>query len=131
MVYTAGKPVQLFKEVKGIRLLSMPANTLGDKYFIRAEITKDDYTWLEKPVPVYASGSVLAASVEHLTKADQIIFGSAILRLIANVERLKRIGHPKWTEVKVEDRFGANTSPLAAEILKCYHYDEFEGFKCK
>lgn len=130
MVYTAGKPVAMLREIKGYRLLSMPANTLGDKYFLRSELTRDDYTWNENTAPTYASGSVLVTNM-GTSKMDEVFLSAFLLRLYSNVERLKRVGHPKWNDVVVKDNFGAFTHPVAAWLLKCFRYDDEKGFTCE
>ena len=122
--YVAGKPVSLFTKVGNLitkpEFATMLANVhfvpLDDPRLLReyqpAQIGPADYDWLDGQIPTVAVKAVLMSfdfsgkqSAYFAQRCRQLaLLGQAIR---GNLGQLQQSGHPKWKEVKLDEKVGA------------------------
>lgn len=98
-----GKPSTLLS-AKDPRFTNLRLVPLNDEraltLYQKAQITPDDYSWVESPVETL---SVNAALISFDFRGEQCDNVAMIARQIShNLEDLQRFGHRKWLEVKLE-----------------------------
>lgn len=118
VVFVGGKPVKLFKNMeqlatpenakftdllKHVHFLPLQEPRMLEEYPV-AEITPQDYTFMEQPVPTIAVRAVLmtfdfaeAKSVGAKKRCEAI--GKVAQAVRSQIDTLKDSGHPKWKEV--------------------------------
>lgn len=122
--YVAGKPVTLFTKVGNLitkpEFAEMLANvhfvSLDDPRLLReypaAQIGPADYDWLAGPVPTVAVKAVLMSfdfsgkqSPYFVQRCRQLATLGQAIR--SHLGQLQQSGHPKWKEVKLDEKVGA------------------------
>ncbi|MCC6135086.1 MAG: TAXI family TRAP transporter solute-binding subunit [Candidatus Contendobacter sp.] len=122
--YVAGKPVSLFTKVGNLitkpEFAAMLANVhfvpLDDLRLLReyqsAQISPMDYDWLAEQVPTVAVKAVLMSfdfsgkqSPYFVQRCQQLATLGQAIR--GNIGQLQQSGHPKWKEVKLDEKVGA------------------------
>jgi TRAP transporter TAXI family solute receptor len=115
MIYVAGKPIPLFsdyfadlKEQPDYALLFdkvhfLPLDNLGlSSGYQPAEITPDDYPWIDRKVPTLSTQAIVI-SLDYFSfpRLCQKMFrlGQSVRNHIAE---LRQNGHPKWREVDLD-----------------------------
>lgn len=121
VIFVAGKPVRLFKNLED---LTLPENKkyegmLEQVHFLPmdnpkmleeykpAEISHDDYHFVQNRVPTIAVQSVLVTydfSTGSKKRCEQIALIADLIR--KNLPALKEKGHAKWQEVKLDAQSG-------------------------
>jgi len=123
MIYVAGKPVALFTALGNLKEKSDFAPLFDNVHFVPLEgtimlreyaesnIGPEDYPWISEPVSTIAVKAVLM-SFDFSGKRsayfqqrcqDLAAIGQAIR---ANINQLKKTGHPKWKEVDLDAEVG-------------------------
>ena len=124
MFYVAGKPVSLFTKVGNLitkpEFAAMLANVhfvpLDDPRLLReyqpAQISPADYDWLAEKIPTVAVKAVLMSfdfsgkqSPYFVQRCQQLATLGQAIR--GHLGQLQQSGHPKWKEVKLDEKVGA------------------------
>lgn len=107
----SGFPVKLFENIDPQRfhLVSLKEESVGG-YYIGSTIPADVYAWQPEPIETIAVKAVLMTAGFNNAYCKTI---DQLMQLIRNnIQYLKREGHPKWKEVKLDyalnnwDRYG-------------------------
>ncbi len=123
MFYVAGKPVSLFTKVGNLitkpEFSTMLANVhfvpLDDPRLLReyqpAQIGAVDYDWMDGNVSTIAVKAVLMSfdfsgkqSAYFTQRCQQLAALGQVIR--SNLGQLQQTGHPKWKEVKLDEKVG-------------------------
>ncbi len=123
MFYVAGKPVSLFTKVGNLITKADFAPLLANVHFVplddprmlreysSAQISTTDYDWLDGQVPTIAVKAVLMSfdfsgkqSAYFTQRCQQLATLGEVIR--GNLGQLQQTGHPKWKEVKLDDKVG-------------------------
>ena len=123
MFYVAGKPVSLFTKVGNLITKADFAPLLANVHFVplddprmvreysSAQISTTDYDWLGGQVPTIAVKAVLMSfdfsgkqSAYFTQRCQQLATLGEAIR--GNLGQLQQTGHPKWKEVKLDDKVG-------------------------
>ncbi|MCI5143261.1 MAG: TAXI family TRAP transporter solute-binding subunit [Candidatus Electrothrix sp. ATG1] len=106
LVYVSGYPVSLFSQIgtsEGLHLVPIMDRRIGGSYIMSC-IPEGTYTWQKGIVPTVAVKAVLAGYAyneqQQLSK-DVCEIGKLIH---ANIDWLKKNGHSKWNNVRLNDR---------------------------
>lgn len=82
--------------------------TCFQQEYVRSEISSDDYAWFETTIPTIAVKAVLICfdfsskrSSYYRLRCQQLSQLGQVIR--ANLDDLKRTGHPKWQEVNLDE----------------------------
>lgn len=123
MIFVAGKPVKLFRNLEGLKMLKDYASLLGNLHFLALDdarmlkeygtsiITPADYDFVDRSVPTLTVSALLVSYNFHdveggyaKTRCEDLkTFGAALRR---HIEDLKQSGHPKWREVSLDTDIG-------------------------
>ena len=121
VIFVGGKPVRLFKNLED---LSLPENQkyqgmLEQVHFIPlddpkmleeykpAEITHDDYNFVQQRVPTIAVQAVMISyDFSHSGKPRCEKLGKLTKAIRNSLPQLKEHGHPKWKEVNLDADIG-------------------------
>ena len=123
MIYVAGKPVKLFKNIEKLKSKPDYAPLLEKVHFAKlddqkmlqeyagSQISVDDYAWFDSSIPTIAVKAVLISfdfsrkkNAYFRQRCQQLsTLGQAIRD---NIDQLKESGHPKWKEVDLNARIG-------------------------
>ena len=123
MFYVAGKPVSLFTKVGNLITKADFAPLLANVHFVPlddprmlreyqpAQISTADYDWLDGQVPTIAVKAVLMSfdfsgkqSAYFTQRCGQLATLGQAIR--GNLSQLQQTGHPKWKEVKLDEKVG-------------------------
>ena len=123
MFYVAGKPVSLFTKVGNLITKADFAPLLANVHFVplddprmlreysSAQISTTDYDWLDGNVPTIAVKAVLMSfdfsgkqSAYFTQRCQQLAALGQVIR--SNLGQLQQTGHPKWKEVKLDEKVG-------------------------
>ena len=123
MFYVAGKPVSLFTKVGNLITKADFAPLLANVHFVPlddprmlreyqpAQISTADYDWLDGQVPTIAVKAVLMSfdfsgkqSAYFTQRCGQLATLGQAIR--GNLGQLQQTGHPKWKEVKLDEKVG-------------------------
>jgi len=99
VIITAGKPYKLLSEQTGLDLVALPQTSKAAEVYLYTTMTPDDYPWLDHPVDTYGVRSVLATMIQEQEGLANDLVGTVHFTILINEERLKKNGHPKWSEV--------------------------------
>ena len=123
MFYVAGKPVKLFKNLEkvfaneefkelaeNVHMVPLTDAKMLEEY-VAADLTTEDYNWLETDVPTIAVKAMLIGfdfssnRNSYYTKrcGEFQKLGKAIRD---NIDELKTDGHPKWNQVDLDQEVG-------------------------
>ncbi len=123
MIFVAGKPVKLFRNLEELKTLKDYASLLGTVHFLPLNdermlkeytpsvITAADYDFVERSVPTLAVTALLisynfydieGAYAEARCK-DLKAFGASLRH---HMDALRKSGHPKWQEVDLDADIG-------------------------
>ena len=123
MFYVAGKPVKLFKNLEkvfankefteladNVHMVPLTDEKMLGEY-VAAELTNEDYNWLEGSVTTIAVKAMLIG-FDFSTKRNSYYkkrcnefqkLGNAIRN---NIDELRAEGHPKWNQVNLDEEVG-------------------------
>lgn len=123
MIYVAGKPVKLFKKLEKDKVDRRFISLLGKVHFVSlnhpdmlleyvaSALSSNDYSWFDNNIPTIAVKAVLISydfSSRHNPyfdmRCNQLAQLGQVIR--SNIGELKRVGHPKWEEVNLEQKIG-------------------------
>lgn len=123
MFYVAGKPVKLFSNieqlkdnpkytelVKQVHMVPLNDEKMLSEY-VNAELTPNDYRWMDETVPTIAVKAVLVSfdfsyknTPYYKTRCGELkTLGNAIR---SSIDKLQSTGHPKWNEVNLDEEIG-------------------------
>ncbi len=123
MFYVAGKPVKLFKNLEkvfaneefkeladNVHMVPLTDEKMLQEY-VAAELTNEDYSWLQANVPTIAVKAMLIGfdfsserNSYYRKRCNEFqILGKAIRD---NIEELRAEGHPKWNQVNLDEEVG-------------------------
>lgn len=123
MFYVAGKPVKLFKNLErvfaneefsdlaaNVHMVPLTDQKMLDEY-VAAELTREDYSWLENSVATIAVKAMLIGfdfSTGRNAYYDQRCadFQKLGLAIRNNLDELRQQGHPKWKQVDLDEDVG-------------------------
>ncbi len=123
MIFVAGKPVKLFKNLDSLKEHENYSAMLDNVHFVpitnkkvfteysQSVITKNDYSFVTDDIPTAAVTAILvsydfsdAENQYSKVRCDNIRQFSAIVS--ENIDKLKGEGHPKWQEVSLDAGVG-------------------------
>jgi TRAP transporter TAXI family solute receptor len=123
MFYVAGKPVQLFTNIRDMEKDPRYANLVREVHFVPlnhekmlqeyvvAAIGSDDYEWLDETVPTVAVKAVLVSfdfsskrNLYYRKRCEQLSKLGRVIR--DNFAELQQTGHRKWKEVDLDEKIG-------------------------
>ncbi|MFZ4790549.1 MAG: TAXI family TRAP transporter solute-binding subunit [Candidatus Competibacteraceae bacterium] len=123
MFYVAGKPVSLFTKLGNLVTKADFAPLLANVHFVplddprmlheypSAQISTADYDWMDGKVSTIAVKAVLMSfdfsgkqSPYFAQRCRQLVALSQAIR--GNLSQLQQSGHPKWKEVKLDEKVG-------------------------
>jgi len=113
MVFVAGKPVTLFKNLEDLAISPAYQAMLDEVHFIAIEddallteyqpatLHNADYNYISKDIPTIAVASALVARhYDAEAEAEQCTRINSISQaIISQLDALKKTGHPKWQQV--------------------------------
>ncbi|MCI5158394.1 MAG: hypothetical protein D3906_08110 [Candidatus Electrothrix sp. AUS1_2] len=106
MVYVSGYPVSLFSQISPadkLQLVPVMDRRIGGSYIMSC-IPEGTYIWQQGIVPTIAVKAVLAGydyDEQQQASKDMCEIGKIIY---TNIDWLKRNGHSKWGNVRLDDR---------------------------
>lgn len=104
MFITAGKPITIISNTKGIRLVPIESTKLDSfKYYTKTRIDKGSYAFLPGSVNTYKVNNVLATYAFKNQYQKEI--GDLVTCITRNVEKMQTTAgfHPKWRDVNPLD----------------------------
>lgn len=93
-----GKPAKVFKAIEGMEFITLKDNMIMDGLYKRAQLSANDYNWVDKSVTTYAVPSVLVTNIPEGSKNINVV-EAMVKVLVKNKAYLNQSGHPKWKQV--------------------------------
>jgi uncharacterized protein len=87
----------------GISMLELDDFNGWAKYYENDTVYRSEYKWLDKDIPTFGIRTLLIVNESKLTSAEKKTVDAIKSGIIANLDLLRKQGHPKWKEVIIPD----------------------------
>lgn len=129
VIFVGGAPVPFIDKLAGkLHFVRLPANPGLEQIYLRSQLTKAQYSWVQADTETYA----VPASIVALDRRDEKYAGQMqqlVLSVLNGRDYLEKNGHPKWKSSILQTYFPTRGYEPTNQVIQLFNVLDTQGYK--